>query len=290
MLSSHEPTMLPDYISKAIPRPKSARAAWYTNTAPTYAGVFLWIGFYESIASGTLNRAGLAVSFLALVASALLCVALYYYAPAMLGMKTGLPLYVIGSSTFGARGGYLIPGLLMGALQVGWYGVSTDLATRFLLKSVGEPAQYGTVPYVITAIVWGYTIAWVAAMGIRYVSRVAILANLIPFFMILIVCFKTSRWISRLPADRTKFACRFRVAHSNCHRLFCHCGRGWGGFRNGESKYARCAARRSHRHRLGHCLHWRPDAACNGRCPRAPSRARLLRLRFSDRTGRRSAC
>ena len=69
---------------------------------------------------------------------------------------------------------------------------STDLATRFLLKSVGEPAQYGTVPYVITAVLWGYMIAWVAAMGIRYVSRVAILANLIPFFMILIVCFKTS--------------------------------------------------------------------------------------------------
>src|SRR6185312_5079024 len=43
----------------------------------------------------------------------------------------------------------------------------------------------------ITAILWAYTIAWIAAMGIRYVSRVALLANLIPFLMILVVFFKT---------------------------------------------------------------------------------------------------
>jgi cytosine permease len=50
--------MLPDYITKTVPKPKATRAPWYANTAPTYAGVFLWIGFYESIASGTLDRAG----------------------------------------------------------------------------------------------------------------------------------------------------------------------------------------------------------------------------------------
>ncbi len=44
-------------------------------------------------------------------------VALYYYVPAMLGMKSGCPLYVVGSSTFGAVGGYVMPGLLMGLLQ-----------------------------------------------------------------------------------------------------------------------------------------------------------------------------
>ncbi|HSM79258.1 MAG TPA: hypothetical protein VLT57_16585 [Bryobacteraceae bacterium] len=184
--------MLPDYVSKAVARPQAARAAWYTNTAPTYAGVFLWIGFYESIASGTLDRAGLSLSLLALVVAALLSFGLYYYAPAMLGMKTGLPLYVIGSSTFGTRGGYLIPGLLMGALQVGWYGVSTDLATKFLLKAFGVSSDAGTWQYLVTAVVWGYTIAWIAAMGIRYVSRVAVFANIIPFLMILVVFFKTN--------------------------------------------------------------------------------------------------
>lgn len=183
--------MLPDYIRKAIPRPSAVRAPWFTNTAPTYAGVFLWIGFYQSIATGTLDRAGLALSLAGLAAAALLCFALFYYAPAMLGMKTGLPLYVVGSSTFGARGGYLIPGLLMGILQVGWYGVSTDLASKFILQAAGRSGAEGTLEFLLVAAVWGYAVAWVAAKGINYVARVAIFANLIPFVMILVVVAKT---------------------------------------------------------------------------------------------------
>jgi len=53
--------MLPDYISKAVPNPASNRAPWYKNTAPTYAGVFLWIVFYKQIAAGTLDRAGVSL-------------------------------------------------------------------------------------------------------------------------------------------------------------------------------------------------------------------------------------
>jgi purine-cytosine permease-like protein len=183
--------MLPDYVAKATPRPPASRAPWYTNTAPTYAGVFLWIGFYQSIANGTLNRAGLGWSLAALCTAALLCLALYYYAPAMLGMKTGFPLYVIGSSTFGAQGGYLIPGLLMGALQAGWYSVSTDLSTRFILKAAGSNAEAGTGAYVLIAALWAYAMAWIAAKGIRYVGRVALFANLIPLVMLLLVFART---------------------------------------------------------------------------------------------------
>src|ERR1700677_4822099 len=87
------PKMLPAYIAKAIPRPRESRAPWYSNTAPAYAGVFLWIGFYQSIATGTLDRMSLSLCLFALVLAAALCFALYY-ASAMLGMKTGLPLYV----------------------------------------------------------------------------------------------------------------------------------------------------------------------------------------------------
>ena len=35
--------MLPDYISKAVPNPATNRGPWYANTAPSYAGIFLWI-------------------------------------------------------------------------------------------------------------------------------------------------------------------------------------------------------------------------------------------------------
>ena len=109
-------TMLPDYIAKAVPNPPTNRAPWYVNTAPTYAGIFLWVAFYQSLAVGTIDRASLGVCMLALAVAGLLSYLLYYYAPAMLGMKTGFPLYVVGSSTFGTKGGYLMPGLLMGIL------------------------------------------------------------------------------------------------------------------------------------------------------------------------------
>ncbi|MGZ8269511.1 MAG: response regulator transcription factor [Burkholderiales bacterium] len=42
---------------------------------------------------------GLAI--VALIVAGLLCFALYYYAPAMLGMQTRLQLYIVGTSTFG---------------------------------------------------------------------------------------------------------------------------------------------------------------------------------------------
>jgi len=183
--------MLPDYITKTLSRPRESRAPWYSNTAPAYAGVFLWIGFYQSIATGTLERMSSGLCLFALSVAALLCFALYYYASAMLGMKTGLPLYVVGSSTFGVRGGYLMPGLLMGTLQVGWYSVSTDLATRFILAGLGIPVNRAAFPYIAIAIVWAYTIAFVASMGIRYVARVALLANVIPLIMIFVVFLKT---------------------------------------------------------------------------------------------------
>src|SRR5438270_6404315 len=128
--------MLPDYIAKAAPNPPSNRAPWYVNTAPTYAGIFLWVAFYQQLAGGAIDRASLGVCMLALLVAGLLSFLLYYYAPAMLGMKTGFPLYVVGSSTFGTKGGYIMPGLLMGLLQIGWFAVGTFLATTFILKGL----------------------------------------------------------------------------------------------------------------------------------------------------------
>ena len=48
---------VPDYVQKATPNPASNRAPWYANTAPSYAGIFLWIAFYMQISEGTLTRA-----------------------------------------------------------------------------------------------------------------------------------------------------------------------------------------------------------------------------------------
>ena len=188
--------MLPDYIAKAVPNPIKNRAPWYVNTAPTYAGIFLWVAFYHDLAKTTLDAAGLGLCLLALAVAGVLSFALFYYVPGMLGMKTGFPLYVVGSSTFGTKGGYLMPGLLMGALQIGWFAVATYFSTQFILSGIGSDAKPGSLVFAIVAVLWGYVMAFVGAKGIQYVSKVSTFLNVIPFLMVLIVFFKTKDGIA----------------------------------------------------------------------------------------------
>src|SRR6266699_2295723 len=126
------PTPLPDYIRAAEPTPMSKRAPWYLNTAPTYAGIFLWFVFWDQIASNGLGTGGLGIALLGVLIAGLICHFLFYLVPALFGMKTGLPLYIVGTSTFGAIGGLLMPGFLMGLLQFGWLAVNTYYASQFL--------------------------------------------------------------------------------------------------------------------------------------------------------------
>ncbi|HEY3443980.1 MAG TPA: cytosine permease [Paludibaculum sp.] len=198
--------MLPQYLAKAVPNPAANRAPWYKNTAPTYAGIFLWIAFYDSIAAGTITRGTIAICLLALAVAGALSYALYYYVPAMLGMKTGYPLYVVGSSTFGTKGGYAMPGLLMGLLQVGWFAVGTFFASTFVLKALNMDATPGTVPFIIVGVIWGYLMAWFGVMGIQYVSRIATYLNFIPLVMLIIVFAKTSGGVSgHVPSNPSSF-------------------------------------------------------------------------------------
>ncbi|HEY2015963.1 MAG TPA: cytosine permease [Bryobacteraceae bacterium] len=189
--------MLPDYLAKAVPNPAAKRGPWYANTAPSYAGIFLWVAFYKAMAGATLAHGGLGLCLLALLIAGLLCHALYYRVPAMLGMQTGYPLYVVGSSTFGTAGGYIMPGLLMGLLQVGWFAVATFVASDFILKGVGVNAGPGTVPFIVTGLIWGLVLSYVGAKGIQYVAKIATFLNFIPLLMLLIVVFQTAGGISK---------------------------------------------------------------------------------------------
>lgn len=100
---------LPPYLANAQPNPAVDRKPWYATTAPSYAGVFLWVVFYQALAEGTLSHAGPGFCLFALLIAGVLSYSLCYHVPAMLGMRTGFPLYVVGSSTFGATGAYLMP-------------------------------------------------------------------------------------------------------------------------------------------------------------------------------------
>jgi len=162
-----------------------------------------------SIAQNTVNRAGLGLCIAALVVAGLLSFALYFYVPAMLGMKTGFTLYVVGSSTFGTRGGYAMPGLLMGVLQLGWFAVGTFISTRFILSGFGLDPTPGTPLFAAVAIAWCYTMAYVGVKGIRYVAKLSLLLSAIPALMILTVLWQTRAGIplhSVDPAEANGYA------------------------------------------------------------------------------------
>lgn len=175
---------LPDYVRSSVPVPASKRAAWYKNTFPSYAGIYLWVAFYLGLAGPTLSKASLSVCLVGLLVAGLLSFALFYYASGMLGMQTGRPLYIVGTSTFGTAGGYVMPGLLMGLLQLGWFAVATSIATDFIMKGLHQNSR---TLYTVVALVWAYGLAWVSIKGINYVARVAEILNWVPMIMILVV-------------------------------------------------------------------------------------------------------
>ncbi len=194
---------LPDYLKAAKPNPMSNRSAWYKNTAQTYAGIMLWFVFwtgiplgsglaagspYSGFAGGVLSH-GLAPAIFAVILAALLCHFLFYVVPGMLGMKTGLPLYIVGTSTYGAKGGFLMPGFIMGMLQYGWLAVNSFFAGWLLCAPFGQ--EPGSVAHAVVSSVWAITAAFVGVKGIKYVARIATFFPLIPLAILLILVINT---------------------------------------------------------------------------------------------------
>jgi cytosine permease len=182
------PNQLPGYITSATPNPQTNRAPWYKNTAPTYAGIFLWFVFWMDAAKadapgGTLSQ-GLGWALLSLALSAVVCHVLFYLVPGLFGMRTGLPLYIVGTSTFGAQGGFIMPGFLMGVLQFGWLGVNVYFSAQALSAVIPVDAR-------ILMLVWGVLAAFVGLKGIQYVAKVATYLPLIPLVVLLWLTAKT---------------------------------------------------------------------------------------------------
>jgi cytosine permease len=197
---------LPSYVAEAKPVPLTNRAPWYKTTAQTYAGIMLWFVFWHEVpvgavlniggaptpyslfAGGTLAQ-GLGVAFIGLIAAALICHFLFYLVPGLLGMRTGLPLYIVGTSTYGVTGGFIMPGFLMGLLQFGWLAVNAFFSAWLLCAPFGYGP--GNWQHGVVATVWAIAAAFMGLRGIQYVARVATFLPLIPIVILLILAAKT---------------------------------------------------------------------------------------------------
>ena len=178
---NNQQSQLPGYITSASPVPKDKRAPWYKTSAPTYAGVFLWFAFWDRISGNGLSPGTLGALLAGIVLGALICHFLFFVVPGYLGMQTGLPLYIVGSSTFGAMGSLIMPGFLMGLLQFGWLGVNTYYSSHALADGFG--AQWLVTP---ACIIFALGAAFVGLKGIQYVAKVSTYLPLIPLVVLLI--------------------------------------------------------------------------------------------------------
>ena len=166
--------------------------AWYKTTAQTYAGIMLWFVFWESVPnSGAPGSAGILAqgivpAILGVVAAALICHFASYLAPGLMGMKTGLPLAVVGTSTYGVQGGFLMPGFLMGLLQFGWLAVNAYFSAK-LLAGLRRGDKEMSPLHLAIGIVWAIVAALVGLKGINYVAKVATFLPLIPLVILLVL-------------------------------------------------------------------------------------------------------
>ncbi len=208
-------TQLPDYVASATPNPRDKRAGWLTTTAASYAGVMLWFVFWSNVPSGggmTSNPAamlgsGLGFALFALVIAAAICHFLFYLVPGMLGMKTGLPLYIVGTSTYGVKGGFIMPGFLMGALQFGWLSVNAFAAGALFTQILGQPvidlgAGTWSMTHAMLATLWAVIGAFIGLKGIKYVGMVASYMPIIPLAIILLLVAKTIGGVGSFSTDK----------------------------------------------------------------------------------------
>ena len=156
-------------------------------------------------------RLGWARRLLGILIASLICHFLFYLVPGLLGMKTGLPLYVVGTSTYGVTGGLILPGLVMGVLQFGWIGVNAYGVAALLCKSFGIPIQEGAVMFPIVhpvhaliAIVFACAAAFMGLKGIQYVARVATYFPIIPIAVLLVLTATTIGGVANFSSEQVQ--------------------------------------------------------------------------------------
>ena len=163
------------YLAHTKPNSPTNRSSWQRYGAPCYASLFLWLGFYQLLGAGTVDRAGFGTLFFGLIVGGALSHWLFHLIPATMGMQTGYPTGVLGSSTFGSRGAQVVPGLLLGLVQTAWLGASSFYAAKTLLPVFGMDGDLRGAPFFLVAGFWSCLFALV---GLRPLSQIIWLALL----------------------------------------------------------------------------------------------------------------
>ena len=188
---------LPSYITSATPNPPEKRAPWYANTAPTYAGIFLWFVFWQgAVNGGAATPAGMLFARSGLGAGEPGAGGVGLSFPVLpgagaVGHENRAAALYRGHFDLWRAGRFSHAGILDGRAAI-------RLARRQRLFFVGLAgvvsgalAQIDVPPRIIM-VVWGVLAAFVGLKGIQYVAKVATYLPLIPLAILLILLAKTA--------------------------------------------------------------------------------------------------
>ena len=160
---------------------------------------------------GGVLSAGIGTALIGLLVAALICHFLFYLVPGLLGMQTGLPLYVVGTSTYGARGGLIMPGLVDGSAAVrlarGQRPCRIERVMPVLQLGNDNDGQRTRVQipgfwHGAIATVFIFLAAFVGLKGIQYVGRVATWLPLIPLVVLIVLVVKTAGGLASFTPDK----------------------------------------------------------------------------------------
>jgi len=79
-----------------------------------------------------------------------------------------------------------MPGLLMGVLQIGWHAVFTTAAASFFMQAIGSTAGPNTGSFWVVCAVWGLALAFVGAVGIRWLGALSSWLPILPLITIIV--------------------------------------------------------------------------------------------------------
>jgi len=208
----------PPALRVAMASPALERRGWQKSLAPNLIGLFLWIGFFDQIPSETVGRSGLAWPVLGLAIGGVLSYLLLFRTPLLWTHRTGRPLAVVATSTFGVRGSAWVPGLLNACLQVVWIAIALRYATLLTLRglelvdllgpSYKEDLVIGryTFPgglFLATSFFWGLA----GTLAGRYLVRViGALMTVYPVVVAILVGITAALAMPRLPEYRVMMA------------------------------------------------------------------------------------
>ncbi len=198
--------------------PVLERKGWQQSLGPSLIGLFLWIGFFDQIPRETVGRSALAWPVLGSAAGGILGYLLLYRVPTLWTFRTGRPLAIVFTSTFGIRGATMVPGWFILAIQVVWIAIATRYASTLTLRGLEllgllNPSYHRTfvlgrlhLPsglFMATAFFFGLA----GTMAGRYLVRViAALMAVYPIIIALLLGITAALAIKGLPDYRALLA------------------------------------------------------------------------------------